>query len=147
MKSRLSIIITLTLAAGLLLSAAAMAGQPRHQGNPGLFGGPPGTAEKLARLSEALGLSDAQEVEMLEVLQSNEAQRQELHERTMDLMGEEICQSRADREAAILAVLDEEQTTLFLEQREKRQAGGPGKGKGRRGEPGLDCSEYDDSDG
>jgi hypothetical protein len=147
MKSRLSITISLVLAAGLLFSAAAMAGPLRQQGNPGLFGGPPSTAEKLARLSEALGLTDAQEVEMLEVLQANEARRQALHEQTMDLMGAEICQGRADGEAAILAVLDEEQAALFLEKKENRQAGGAGKGKGRRGEPRLDCSQYGDSEG
>jgi hypothetical protein len=147
MKTRLSLTIILTLAIGLMLSAATMAGQSSHQGNPGLFGGPPSTAEKLARLSEALGLTAAQEVEMLEVLQANEDRRQELHQQMMDLMGAEICQSRADGEAAILAVLDEEQAELFLAKREERQARGPGKGKGRRGDPGLDCSGYGDSDG
>ena len=65
---------------------------------------------------------------MLEVLQANEDRRQELHQQMMDLMGAEICQSRADGEAAILAVLDEEQAELFLAKREERQARGPGKG-------------------
>jgi hypothetical protein len=147
MTSRLSITFSLALAASLFFSAAAIAGQSRQHGNPGFFGGPPTTAEQLARLSEALGLTDAQQVEMLEVLQANEARRQALREQTMDLMGAEICQSRADGEAAILAVLDEEQAALFLEKKEKRQAGEPGKRKGRRGESGLDCSQFADSEG
>ena len=61
-------------------------------------------------------------------------------------MGAEICQSKADAEAAILAVLDEEQAALFLAKKEERQAEGP-RGKGRRCKAGLDCSQYQDSSG
>ena len=145
MKPRFSFTITAVLAAALAFSASAMAGHPRHQGNPGFFGAPPSTAEKLARLTEALGLTDAQQVEMLEVLQANEQRRQELRERTMNLMGAEICQGRADGEAAILAVLDDEQAARFLAKKEER--GANDSGKRRRGESRPDCSQYQDSEG
>ncbi len=65
--------------------------------------------------------------------------RQALHDRTMELMGAEICAQKAQSEEAILAILDAEQTELFLQMKEERQFRANDKTRTRKGRdgPGL----------
>lgn len=102
--------------------------------------GPPSVEEKLARISNALGLDDEQSLQMLELLQNQEQQRAALYEQTMALMGEEICAQRSAHEQAVLDILTTEQAEQFVaikqSRNERRQAR-----ENRRGGGGLDCPE------
>jgi hypothetical protein len=149
MNTRLLTTITVLLVTALMMSGLAFA--QNQQSRKDLFGGPASAEEKVARMTEALGLDDAQRLEMYEVLLENEANRKQLREQAQIMLGPEICSSIADSEAAILDVLDEEQQALFLEHKQQRQEqlnqraeerGGRGH---RIGPP--DCSEYEDAAG
>lgn len=115
-----------TLAA-LLLSFAAFAGPPADppDGGPrwhdGSRHGPPGAEQHLARLDEALDLSDAQSAELLALLQAAEADRQVLHERIMSEYRPEICALMQDTEAGIVAVLTPEQAAAFEDLKANRR--------------------------
>jgi hypothetical protein len=71
-------------------------------------------------------------------LQEEGEQRAALHAQTMMLMGPEICAQRAENEEAILAILDANQTELFLQMKEQRQASQSRNAK-RMGE--LNCDD------
>ena len=92
-------------------------------------------------VSDALNLSDEQTVAMLVILQRQAEQKAALHEQVMVLMGPEICAQRAETEDAILALLDAEQTELFLQAKEERKLKAEQQNRSgkRRGE--LDCSD------
>ena len=149
MNTRLLTTITVLLVTALMMSGLVFA--QNQQSRKNFFGGPPSAEEKVARMTEALGLDDAQRLEMYEVLLENEANRKQLREQAQIMLGPEICASIADAEAAVLDVLDEEQQALFLEHKRQRQEqlgqqaeGRAGRGH-RMGPP--DCSEYEDAAG
>ena len=81
-----------------------------------------GAEQQLARLSEQLQLSDEQSLQLLEVLQAAQHQRQELHALIMEQMQPEICAQMRNSEADILAILTPEQAGQFLLLKEERQA-------------------------
>ena len=149
MNTRLITTIAALLVAGLIMSGTVVA--QNQQARKAFFSGPPSAEEKVARMTEALGLDDEQRLEMYEVLLENEANRKRLHEEAQALLGPEICAAIAESEAAILDVLDEEQQALFLEHKQQRQeqmsqrAEARG-GRGHRMGP-PDCSQYDEADG
>ena len=121
MNTRLSKMV-LILAVISLLSAGSTFAQNQKGDREDWQKGPPTAEEKLARISAALNLSGAQSQEMLRVLQEQAEKGAALHEQTMMIMGPEICAQKADNEEAILAVLDADQTELFLQMKEQRRA-------------------------
>jgi hypothetical protein len=94
-------------------------------------------------MSEALNLTGQQEIELLGVLQEQEAKRQALREQARLLMGPEICSLMIETEGEILAILDSEQAEQFSQLKQNRREGN----RNRRGMGPPDCSEYDNSDG
>ena len=120
MNTRLSKTVSILAIASLLTAGSVLA--QNWQSDKDWHKGPPTAEEKLARISAALNLSSVQSQEMLRLLQEEGEQRAALHEQTMMLMGPEICAQRADHEEAMLAILDQEQTELFLQMKEQRQA-------------------------
>lgn len=128
----------------LLIGTAALAGSP--EGAPrwhdGPRHGPLGAEQHLARLDEALDLSDAQSAELLALLQSADAERQALHERIMSEYRPEICALMQETDSGILAVLTPEQAETFGElkaNRRDRSGGRWGHGMGD-----FDCGSADD---
>jgi len=136
MNTRLSKMVSI-LAIASLLTAGSVLAQNRQSDNDWQKG-PPTAEEKLARISAALNLSGDQSQEMLRVLQEQGEKGAALHEQTMMLMGPEICAQRAENEEAILAILDANQTELFLQMKEQRQASQSRNAK-RMGE--LNCDD------
>jgi len=136
MNTRLSKMVSI-LAIASLLTAGSVLAQNRQSDNDWQKG-PPTAEEKLARISAALNLSGDQSQEMLRVLQEQGEKGAALHEQTMMIMGPEICAQRAENEEAILAILDANQTELFLQMKEQRQASQSRNAK-RMGE--LNCDD------
>jgi len=132
---------TVLISAILCLLASGSVMAQKQRGENDWHGGPPSVEQKLARISEALGLSDEQSVQMLMVLQEQEENRAALHEQSMTMFGAEICDQRRATEEAILAVLTPEQTELFLEMAEQRRQKAKNRDRGGRNRGGLDCSE------
>lgn len=144
MTTRLSTAITVLAITSLITAGSAFA--DNQQRDRDWQKGPPGAEQKLARISEALGLSDEQSAQMLRILQQQEQMKRDRHDEIMALMGPEICAQRAEAEDAILSILDEEQTALYLEIRQQRQERGDRRNRhGRAGDP-LDCTPYEGDD-
>ena len=120
MNTRLSKMVSIFAIVSLLTAGSVLA-QNQKGDREDWQNGPPTAEEKLARISTALNLSGDQSREMLRLLQDQEDKRAALHEQTMLLMGPEICAQRAANEEAMLAILDAEQTELFLQIKEQRQ--------------------------
>jgi len=129
------------LAAALLLVAATAAarqdGPPR--GDRGGHRGPPDAEMLVARMTEALDLSDEQSAQLLVVMQEVDQERNALHERMMELMKPEVCDLQLRTDSEISSILTPEQLALFEEKKEARGE----KGWGRRGMGKLDCSEFE----
>ncbi len=136
MNTRLKKVVLISATLCLLASGSALA--QKQRGESGRHGGPPSVEQKLARISQALDLSDEQAVQMLVVLQEQEEGRAALREQSMALLGPEICAQRLEAEEATLAILTMEQAELFLEMTERRRQKG-----GRRGHDGPDCTEVE----
>jgi Spy/CpxP family protein refolding chaperone len=128
-----------------LLAASSAYAEP-SRGDRDWQKGPPSVEEKLARISSALDLSDEQSAEMLAILQLQEKNRQYLHDRTMAIMGAEICAQKAQAEEEILSVLNTEQAELFLQMKADRQARGGDRNRSRKGREDLDCTEFEGGD-
>lgn len=142
MKSCLSKTFTILTVAALLASGSALAQQPPSDRD--WIKGPPSAEDKLARISEALDLSDEQSVEMLIVLHNQEREAEALREQVHAMIGPEICANRAATETAILAILSEEQAETWAQLREERRERGENREHRRRGPGELDCSAYED---
>lgn len=127
-----TLILAVMLTAGIALAQTERLDRQWHHG-------PPGAAQKLAHLDQALGLSDEQAQQLLEVLQAAEAEREALHAEAMDAYQPEICALRQTTEAEIRAILTPEQIAML----EERQQGHAGRREGRRGPPELDCPDED----
>jgi len=146
MKTLLKPIVWI-LAAGSLLTAGSAFAQQYHKDGWDWHKGPPSAEEKLARISDALDLTDQQSTELLAILLEQESNREALRQRTMELMGPEICAQKMQSEEAILAILDEDQAELFLQLKEEHQIRASRSDRSGRGHDGPDCSGYagDDS--
>lgn len=127
----------------LLASGAAIAAPPGDgpRWKDGARHGPPGAEQQLARLDQALDLSDTQSEQLLALLQSAEAERESLQARIAEQFRPEICALRDETEAGILEVLTPEQAEAFGQLQEERR-GRFDRGWGR-GVPGLDCDDTD----
>lgn len=128
---------------GVVTSGTAVA--QHREGGPEWRQGPPSAEETLARMSQALDLSDQQALDLLVVLQKHAAERAALQEQTMALMGPEICAQKASAEDDILTILTPEQTEQFLEIKAERKAKAGQRNRGRESR-GPDCSQYEADD-
>lgn len=118
MKKTLLIALLLTLTAGMA-SAQQQGGPgmvPGMHGNPGALhaGNPVNPAD---RLTENLGLDEAQAAEIASIFEEARLLRDEERERSR-LAGDEI---RANVHAQIMALLTPEQQTRFEDQLQKRE--------------------------
>ncbi len=141
MKPRLSKLFTFLAIASLLLAGTVMAHNPN--GDREWMKGPPSVEEKLARISEALDLSDEQVVDLLIALQNQEQEADALREQVHEMIGPEICANRAATEDAIQAILTPEQAETWAQLREERQERREMREKRRKGRGELDCSQYE----
>ena len=122
-RKLLSLAATLILA-GLLTTSTALAqaqrADPSRSPDRPWHHEPRGAEQQLAHLDLALGLTDEQSLQLLEVLQLAEAEREALHARAMESFQPEICALRRNTEADIFAILTPEQAeTLRLLQQER----------------------------
>ena len=145
MNTRFSTLVAIIAAVSLASAGTAFA-QGQKQGGPGgkrdWRGGPPSVEDKLAFISERLDLTDAQAVEMLELMQIQEQERQELVDAHMAAMAPEFCAMKSAHEMAVLDILDDTQEAEFEAMKEKGKAR-MGSRRGNRGMDGIDCSTID----
>ncbi len=127
-----TLILAVTLTAGQALAQSERLDRQWHHG-------PPDAAQKLAHLDQALDLSDEQALQLLEVLQTAEAERESLHAAAMDAYRPEICALRQTTEAEIRAILTPEQIATLEELKQERA----GRREGRRGPRAPDCPDED----
>jgi Spy/CpxP family protein refolding chaperone len=122
MNNRFFIYPTIVALTTLMFAASAMAEPPRGKGQGGEWHhGPPGAEQQLARLDQALELSDEQSAELLAVLQAADAEREALHERVMAQFRPEICALMLETDADVIAVLTPEQAEAFQQMKEERR--------------------------
>lgn len=127
-----AVVSALMLTAGVVLAQSERFDRQWHQG-------PPGAAQKLAHLDRALDLSDEQALQLLDVLQAAEAEREALHAQAMDAFQPEICALRQTTEVEIRAILTADQIATLEQLQQER----PGRREGRRDPPGLNCADED----
>ena len=118
------------LTTGVAVAQSGDGGRDWHQG-------PPSVEDILARMSNALDLSDQQAVDLLVVLQQHANERAALQE----LIGPEICAQRASAEQDILEILTPGQAEQFQTMKEARKAQAGERNRGRApARP--DCEQY-----
>lgn len=143
MTKRFSQTILVLVAVSLLGAGTALAKGPGNAGGEGFGAGNQQTedgqkgspAQRMARISERLGLSEEQEVELLELFHQHEQGRADMHDAIMLQFGGEICALRAAQQEAFLAILTPEQLALHEEMQANREA----RGGARRGNGKLEC--------
>jgi Spy/CpxP family protein refolding chaperone len=142
MKNAIYSTLTALFLAAILLSSAAMA--QNRGGGQGWHDGPPSAEQKLAHISQALGLSDEQAVQMLEIFQASEGERAAIHDRMMEDYRPEICALKQDTEANIASILTAEQLEKFEAMQQDRQNKADRRqNKGKKGRNGPDCQTDD----
>ena len=140
MNTRLSKMISI-LAIVSLLSAGSVLAQNQKGGMEDWQKGPTSVEERLARISAALNLDSQQSLEMHVLMQEQVENRATIHEQAMAMLGPEICAQRAEHEAAMLDILDSDQTELFMQIKQERQANANRKGRGGKRMGELNCED------
>ena len=149
MHTRFSKSVLGLAAASLLFAGSTMAGNGYGGGNSdnagqgnGNFnsdtdqrGGP---ANRMARISAALGLSEQQEMDLLELFHEQDQERARIHADVMEAFGDSICAQRRDHQEALIDILTPEQYALHQELMEQRAAN-RGNRRGGRGMGNVDC--------
>jgi len=117
-----------------------LAGPPGEDGSWRM--GPPNAEQRLARLSQELGLDREQSRQMLELLQAAEADHEAVRARFFEEAGPELCAIRENTHAEIMALLTPEQAGLYQLLREENGERRIQQGRYRLGAfpdcPGLD---------
>ena len=118
MKKALLIALVLTLSAGLAV-AQQHGGPGSNQGGKGQAGNSQARerSHPVDRLTENLGLDEAQAAEITLIFEEAQLVRAEEREKSCVIMEE----NRANTHAQILEVLTPEQAALFQEQHQKRE--------------------------
>ena len=111
MENRFAKLPALLAAAAMLSAGAAFAGPPGQDGSWRM--GPPNAEQRLARMSQELGLDREQSRQMLELLQAAEADHEAVRGRFFEEAGPEICAIRQNTEAEIMALLTPEQAEQY----------------------------------
>ncbi len=134
---------SLILALLIVLLPASLLQAQNHQN---WRNGPPDAETRVAHLTTALDLSDEQSADLLEFFQSMDQERRALREQMIQEMAPQICAHRADTEAELARILNQEQLALMEELRANRQQRGMSKRQNRntrmdwQGMPDIDCS-------
>jgi len=136
MKFPITTLLTTTLAV-TLFAAGQLQARPdmaRHHGRP--------DAEmRVAHMSSALGLSDEQSAQLLELFQAVDEERRALHAQTMEQMKPQICELQLTTRTAVGEILDDEQQAQLEEMKASHESD---KGHHRsRGMHDLDCSSFE----
>lgn len=133
MNNRFSKTILVLAIAGLLGSGAALAGNGQGSGpgkgpGDGAQHGRGGPAERVAGMARRLDLTMEQQIDLLELFDSQAQERAQLHEQIFADYGDEICALRATQREAVRGVLTEEQVARQeeMQARRGRRGGGPG---------------------
>lgn len=146
-KSILVLAIVSLLAAGSVYSGN---GNSDGNGKGGQKGGQNtewngGPANKMARMSEMLDLSEAQEDQVLEFFRMQEENRDLMRARIKEAFGDEICAQRAANEGSfeelLVGILDEEQLAIHEEMKARRENRQANNRKGGRGNGGFECTD------
>jgi hypothetical protein len=133
------LVLTLLLA---LLPASLL----QAQNNQARQHGPPDAETRVAHLTTALDLSDEQSADLLVFFQTADQERLALREQMIQEMAPQICALRADTDAELARILNQEQLALMEELKANRKQRGQGKRQNRntgmdwQGMPDLDCS-------
>ena len=98
---------------------------------------PRGAEQQVARMTEALDLTDAQSAELLVILQRAEADREALRETMETQFKPDICALHDRVRSEVASVLDPEQQEQMEEHMERRAERAEGRGRG--GPPWADC--------
>jgi len=162
MTTRFSKSVLALLAASLLIAGPALAGNGNGDGTgngggkaAGNGGGVDtewngGPANKMARLSEMLGLSDEQEDAILNHFRDQEARREEMRAQIWAMFGPEICAQREANqgsfEALLATILDAEQLMLHEEMKANREAKRANR-QNKRGNGNFECPAPIDAEG
>jgi len=108
--------------------------------------GPPDAETRVARLTTALELSDEQSADLLEFFQDLDQERMALREQMIQEMAPQICAHRADTEAELARILNQDQLALMEELKANRQQRSQRNRQNRntrrdwQGMPDIDCS-------
>lgn len=103
----------------LVTAVAGFAGTDRR----GPRRAPPDPAEKAERLTERLGLSDAQQQEVLAILEAQETKQEAVRERyseQREAVRTEMDALRQETDALVMQVLTDEQAETFQETHDRR---------------------------
>jgi len=111
MKIRTAKLPVSLAAAALLVSAAAYASPPDHDGSWRM--GPPNAEQRLARMSQELDLTPEQSRRMLQLLQNAESDHEAVRARFFEEAGPELCAIRQNTEAEIMDLLTPEQAEQY----------------------------------
>ena len=136
MKYPITTLLTTTLVVTLFATGQLQArpDMARHHGRP--------DAEmRVAHMSSALGLSDEQSAQLLELFQSVDEERRALHAQTMEQMKPQICELQLVTRTAVNEILNDEQQAQLEEMKASHESD---KGHHRsRGMHDLDCSAFE----
>ena len=148
MNTRFSKSILVLAIVSMLGTGAALAGNGNGDGDgngggkrggnanaQGDFGG--GPAGRMARMSERLGLTEEQEIALLEMFHAHEQERASIREEIMSVYGDTICAQRQAHQQDFLSILTAEQLAeheAAMAQRESKRANRNGRGNG-----GFEC--------
>lgn len=137
MKNRIPKFPALLAMAALLTAGSALAGPPDRDDSWRM--GPPSAEQRLARMSQDLGLDREQARQMLELLQAADAEHEAIRARFFDEAGPEICAIRQATEAEIMALLTPEQAAQYQQLREDQLARREQQQHRNRSNMSLDC--------
>lgn len=136
MKHPITTLLTITLMVTLFAAVQLQAGPDR-----GRHHGRPDAEMRVAHMSRALGLSDQQSAELLELFQALDEERRALQEQTMEGMKPQFCELQSAMRAELGRILDEEQLAQLEEMKASRESDND-RWKSR-GMHDLDCSEFE----
>ena len=121
----------------MLLPAAGLQAQPDQN----RYQGPPDAEMRVARLSRTLNLSDEQSLELLEVFQAVDAERQALRQQATLQMKPQICELQLTTLAKMNHILDEAQMARLEDFRASQK---PPRAHGGQHRPQReDCSDFE----
>ena len=136
MKYPITTLLTITLMVTLFAASQLQAGPDR-----GRHHGRPDAEMRVAHMSSALGLSDEQSAQLLELFQAVDEERRALHEQTMERMKPQFCELQLATHAELERILDEEQLAQLEEMKASRESDNDRRRS--RGKHDLDCSEIE----
>ena len=136
MKYPITTLLTITLMVTLFAASQLKAGPDR-----GRHHSRPDAEMRVAHMSSALGLSDEQSAQLLELFQAVDEERRALHEQTMERMKPQFCELQLATHAELERILDEEQLAQLEEMKASRESDSDRRRS--RGMHDLDCSEFE----